>query len=465
MIVIMKHMKYILLIILQISIIHSGNTQDIQNIDSLFQKSFERGEFNGNVLISKNGEILFNKSYGLSNLETNEPLTDRSIFNLASITKQFTAACIILLARDEKINLDDDIKKYVPELSFYPTITIDNLIHHTSGLPNYMELADSYLIDENNNILIDNNRVIELFEKVQPELNFVPDEKYEYSNTGYLLLATIIERVSRQSFFEYMNENIFTPLEMQDTKILFRYAEPAHIENLTHGYQENDKGELLESIIITPKILNFDLVKGQGRLYSTVLDLNKWSNAIDNGFFSKSELNLISAIGKTDNNEQVNYGFGWIIKQDIIHGKSLYHSGGWPGYVTYIQKDLELNITTIILQNISTQKTSIPTYSLNRLLYDNVETSLDNIYLKKLSGKYITPNNSEKDILYENGKLYTLLGPGMKMELIPRSETIFKVKDFFPEVNFEFIIENGIVTGYDFYQLDLGKKSSTKKIE
>jgi CubicO group peptidase (beta-lactamase class C family) len=458
-------MKYIYIVIVQIVIVHAGYAQDIKKIDSLFQKSFESGEFNGNVLISKGGEVLFNKSYGLSNFKTKEPLTDKSIFNLASISKQFTAAGIVLLMRDGKINLDDPVKKYIPELSFYPTITIDHLLHHTSGLASYMQLADSLLINENKNMLIDNNDVIELFEKAKPELHFEPNEKYEYSNTGYLLLATIIERVSKQSFSAYLNQNIFTPLEMKDTKVLFRYAEPTHIENLTNGYEENEKGELVESIITTPEMLNFDLVKGQGRVYSTVLDLNKWSNAIDNHFFTKSELNLISAIGKTENEEQLNYGLGWYIKQDIIHGKSLYHSGSWPGYVTYIQKDLELNLTTIILQNVSTSKTTIPTYSLSSLLYGKVETNLDADYLQKLSGKYITPNNSEKTILYEDGKLYALQGPSMKMELLPRSKTIFKVKDFSPEVNFEFIVEKGVVKGYDFYQLNLGKKSNAQKVE
>lgn len=457
-------MKYILLVILQFGLIYSVYSQDIDKIDALFQKSFESGEFNGNVLISKNGNILFNKSYGLSNFETKEPLTEKSIFNLASITKQFTAAGIVLLMRDEKISLDDDVKKYIPELSFYPTITINNLLHHTSGLPSYMELAEVHLIDENENKLIDNNDVIELFAKVQPELNFQPNEKYEYSNTGYLLLSTIIERISKQSFSEYLNDNIFTPLDMQDTKVLFRYAEPVRVENLTFGYEQNNNGALVESIITTPEILNFDFVKGQGRLYSTVLDLFKWSNAIDNHFFSDAELNLISSIGKTENNEQLNYGLGWHIKQDILNGKSLYHSGSWPGYVTYIQKDLELKITTIILQNISTPKTSIPTYTLNDLLYGKNEIILDSTYLQKISGKYINTNNSENIILYQNGKLYTMLGPN-KMELIPRNKTIFKVKDFFPEVNFEFIIEDGTVQGYDFYQLDLGKKSSALKIE
>lgn len=439
-------------------------SQDVKKIDSLFQEMHNEDNFNGNVLISKKGEIIFKKSYGFS-VNGKKPLTDNSIFNLASITKQFTAAGIVLLARDGKLTYEDDIRSYVPELSFYPKITIRNLLNHTSGLYDYMKLTDSLLIKKNPKAALDNQKVIELFRKSKPELNFLPNEKYEYSNTGYLLLATIIERISKESYADFLQNKIFKPLNMRDTKVLFRYINTVNIENLTTGYQNNENGKLVDAIESSPKVYNYDGVKGQGRLYSTTLDLNKWSDAISNNFFSKGELKEISAVSKTTEKEQINYGFGWYITNDLVNGKSIYHSGGWPGYVTYIEKNLKNGITFIILQNVSTIKTGIPTYPLKNILYSKKEPILQENYLKSLAGEYEMSDGRTKQIIYKENKLYAVVNPSFQLELVPITKTIFEVKQFRPKVNFEFILENNSVKGYKFYQLDLGKETELTKIE
>ena len=461
-----RHMKKVkFLSIFFFTILYSNAfCQDIQKIDSLFQEMHNEDSFNGNVLISKKGEIIFKKSYGFS-VEGKKPLTDNSIFNLASITKQFTAAGIILLARDGKLTYEDDIRSYIPELSFYPKITIRNLLNHTSGLYDYMKLTDSLLIQKDPKIELNNQKVIDLFKENKPKLNFLPNKKYEYSNTGYLLLATIIERVSKESYSDYLKNIIFDPLKMNNTKVLFRYITSVNIENLTTGYQENEKNELADAILVTPEIYNYDGVKGQGRLYSTTIDLNKWSNAISNNFFSKYELNKISAKSKTTKNEQINYGFGWFITYDLVNGKSIYHSGSWPGYVTYIEKNFKKDITVIILQNVSTSKTGIPTYSLRNILYHKKKIALEENYLKSLAGEYKTRDGRTKQIVIKNDKLYAVVNPSFQLELIPITKTIFEVKEFSPKVNFEFIIENDSVKGYKFYQLDLGKEAELTKVE
>ncbi len=439
-------------------------SQDIKKIDSLFYEIHNEDGFNGNVLISKKGEVIFKKSYGFS-VEGKKPLTDNSIFNLASITKQFTAAGIVLLARENKIAYEDDIRSYIPELSFYPKITVRNLLNHTSGLYDYMKLTDSLLIQQDPMTELNNQKVITLFERIKPKLNFLPSEKYEYSNTGYLLLATIIERVSKESYSDFLEDRVFNPLEMKDTKVIFRYINPVNLENLTTGYQENENGKLVDAIELTPEVYNYDSVKGQGRLYSTTLDLYKWSIAISNDFFSDSELKEISATSKTLDNEQVNYGFGWYITNDLVYGKSIYHSGSWPGYVTYIEKNLKSDITVIILQNVSTKSTGIPTYPLRNILYNEKEPILDESYLKSLAGEYKMSDGRTKQVAYRNDKLYAVVNPSFHLELIPKTKTIFEVNEFRPKVNFEFILDNNVVKGYKFYQLDLGKKAELKKIK
>ncbi len=439
-------------------------SEEYNEIDSLFQEMYESDNFNGNVLISKRGKIIFKKSYGFAKYK-DTPLSDNSIFNLASITKQFTAGAIVLLKRAGKLSYEDDIKLYLPELDFYPKITVRNLLNHTSGLYDYMKLTDSLVIQENSEKLLNNENVIDLYKKNKPKLNFQPNEKYEYSNTGYLLLATIIERVSNESYSNFLKSKIFEPLKMNNTEILFRYLNSVDSKNLTIGYQENEKGELVDAITATPQILNYDGVKGQGRLYSTALDLNKWSSAISNGFFSKSELDIICKTSKTTKNEQVNYGFGWFITNDLVNGKSIYHSGSWPGYITYIEKNLKNNITIIVLQNKSTKKTIIPIYPLRNIMYNKKTVNLSETYLKSLIGNYKTTTGKVKQITYKNNKLFAVVNPNFQLELIPITKTIFEVKDFDPKVNFEFIFENGNLKGYKFYQLDLGKESEVIKIK
>src|SRR5699024_9221676 len=189
-----------------------AHTEKSQKLDSLYSEMLKYGEFNGNILIAENDTIILQKSYGIANRENNDSLTKNSIFNLASVTKQFTATAIYLLAKEGKLSLNDEMLKYIPELDFYKGITINHLIHHTSGLPDYMRLLDE---KGDKSKIATNDYVIELFAKEKPELDFEPNEKWDYSNTGYLLLASIIERVSNKTYGEFLKDKLFKPLKME----------------------------------------------------------------------------------------------------------------------------------------------------------------------------------------------------------------------------------------------------------
>src|SRR5690606_22228011 len=153
-------------------------------------------------------------------------LSDKSIFNLASVTKQFTAACILLLEEENKLSLTDDVTKYIPELSFYKGIKIEHLIHHTSGLHDYMKLLDEKA-DKHKDVT--NDYVIQLVEKEKLELRFTLHNRFEDSIAGYLVLATIIERVSNNSYSHYLKEKIFSPLNMSNTYVFFLYKDTLNI--------------------------------------------------------------------------------------------------------------------------------------------------------------------------------------------------------------------------------------------
>src|SRR5699024_6811928 len=182
--------KIVLLIsITFISNITFGQKTQKKQLDSLFTSLFNKKMFNGNVLIADKGEILFQKSFGLANEQTKRELNNETIFELASVSKQFTAMGIVLLEKQVKLKYDDYISKYIPELSFYGNIIIRNLLNHTGGLADYMELFEKKW---NKTKFANNKDIINEFAKYKPAVVFQPGEKYEYSNTGYALLGLII---------------------------------------------------------------------------------------------------------------------------------------------------------------------------------------------------------------------------------------------------------------------------------
>ena len=179
-----------------------GQTK-IKKIDKLLDSLFMQQKFNGNILIAEKGKVIYSRSYGLANETTKEKLIQKSIFELASCSKQFTAMAVVILNEKKKLNFDDKISKYIPELSDYGGISIRNLLHHTGGLPDYMTLMDT-VWDKSK--IATNKDIFEFFSKYKPKTLFEPNSKHEYSNTGYAILATLIERVSGQTYAEFLKE-------------------------------------------------------------------------------------------------------------------------------------------------------------------------------------------------------------------------------------------------------------------
>ncbi len=205
----------------------SINTTNGQNrglqLDSLFGKLHDDGRFNGNVLIAEKGTVIYKKSFGLANEATKQPLNENSVFELASCSKQFTAMAIAILNYQGKLKYDDPVYKYIPELGFYKKVTIRNLINHTSGMPAYEDLLDS-VWDKSK--IATNKDVIKILKDYKPSLHFEPNSRYEYSNTGYALLAVVIERVSKISYPAFLKKYIFNPLKMQHSIVYTRRYKP-----------------------------------------------------------------------------------------------------------------------------------------------------------------------------------------------------------------------------------------------
>ena len=413
-------------------------SENAKRLDSLYSEMHQYGEFNGNVLIAENDTIILHKSYGIANREKEIPLDTNSVFNLASITKQFTATAIYLLANDHKLSLDDDLTKFLPELQYYKGITINHLIHHTSGLPDYMNL---YSEKGDQSKLATNDYIIELFAKEKPELLFKPNEKWNYSNTGYVLLASIIERVSHTSYPVFLGERIFIPLAMTQTNVYCIHKDNLNVKNLAIGYEEDASGNYLGNIAYAK---SFDGVYGQGRIYSTTSDLFKWLKGLKrNQLLSAAQTKSLFTNYQLNSGENTNYGFGWFLNTHKDYGNYIDHTGNWAGYITLIEQHLDNNKTVIMLQNNgnATGKTKIPFVNTQKIMYDQkIEPNLrlsDEIQ-NKYKGIYVSEKGNETKIVCKDKSLWVILSSTMKFELLPNTTTKFTIDGFSPTVTYEF---------------------------
>jgi CubicO group peptidase (beta-lactamase class C family) len=319
-------------------------------IDSVVNNLFKSERFNGNILVAEKGNVLYNKSFGIANESTKELLNESSIFELASVSKQFTAMAIVILKEKGKLSYEDKISTFLPQLSNYKNVTIKHLLNHTGGLPDYMDLMDS-LFDKRK--IATNKDIVDLFAKHNPKILFEPNTKWEYSNTGYAFLASIIEKVSGLSYGDYLQKAIFKPLEMNNTFVYTRRFAPKKISNYAFGYIYSDslkKYILPDELEETKMVIWLDGIVGDGTVNSTVNDLLKWDRALytEKLVSSESKKEIFSAV-ELNNKSKRDYGFGWALSDDETYGKIVNHSGGWPGYKTFIERHIDNDKTIIVL--------------------------------------------------------------------------------------------------------------------
>lgn len=465
-------MKKIFLILL-VLITKDLLAQKTQKLDSLFQKLSSSKEFNGNVLIAEKGKVIYKNSFGLANETSKEKLNENSVFELASVSKQFTAFAIVILKEKGKLKYEDKIGEILPQLSYYKNITVRNLLNHTSGLPNYMKILDSLLIDEtwDNKTKIANNKdILDVYEKYKPSLLFEPNEKWEYSNTGYAILASIIEKVSGKSYAEFLKAEIFKPLKMNNTFVYTRRLKPQNIKNYAFGYVYSDSlktNQLPDQVkVLDIYVYTLDGIVGDGTVNSTINDLLKWDrNLYTNQLVSKNGIDEIFNNATLNNGTKTKYGFGWMIDNNENFGTIFNHSGSWPGYISFIERHIDNDKTIILLQNNDNKNTKIPSKQIRDILYNIKPLTFNEEYLKLISGDYKTEKGTIKKILYENGKLYIPMSEEDKLELEPINGKLFRVIGFSPEVRYEFVFENEKVIKYIVTQPEQGIKREAIKTE
>lgn len=317
-------------------------------IDSLVKKN----NFNGNILVATNNDIVYKASFGLSNFDTKDKLNDSSIFLMCSISKQFTAMGIMILKEKGQLSYEDNILKYIPELP-YKGITIRNMLTHTSGLPKYEELLAKRMAK---NSIAHNDDIIKMLQEVKPPLLFNPGERWDYCDTGYELLATIIERVSGLSYGDFLSQNIFRPLEMDHTfNCITRRSNKLIIKNyaLPFVYSDSLKKYILpDSLRENHLVITLDGTQGAGSINSTTEDMYNWDQGlrkeklVTNATLTEAYTPTILNDGQT-----YNYGFGWDLILKSPNNRVVAHAGGWSGYKTLIIRGLDKNDFVIVLSN------------------------------------------------------------------------------------------------------------------
>lgn len=420
----------------------------VEQIDELLSMLSKQSQFSGSVLIADKGKILLEKGYGIANEEFGQTLNENSIYELASVSKQFTAMGVVILKEKGKLSFDDKLTKFIPELKQYDNVSIRNLLNHTSGIPDYLSQIQPTLFDKSK--INTNKDIIDLLAKNKLPLLFAPGAKFEYSNTGYALLASVIERAAGQSYAAFLEKSVFKPLKMKNTFVYSRRLRPRKIDNYAFGYvysSDTKRNVLPDSIDPQSFVIYLDGVVGDGGVNSTVIDLFKWDRALTQSkLVTKQSLSEVFSPAVLADGIETDYGFGWFVENDKNYGKIVQHSGSVPGYKTYIERHLDADKTIIILQN--NENVVLPKKNIREILYNQPvskmyykQTVLSSESANKFTGEYQSTSEKENIISITKGDdwlIYNATKQKWGLKFYPASETFYFVKEPMFNIQIEF---------------------------
>lgn len=419
-------------------------------IDSIVAISYNQNEPGISILVAKEGASIYSKSFGKANLELNTPLQKSSVFQIGSITKQFTAVSILMLAEQGKLNIEDNIGKYIPEyVEIGKDITIHNLLNHTSGIKNRTPVGDKGFISKTN---MSPTELIAYF-KDEP-LEFKPGERFKYSNAGYIILGRIIEIVSGQPYSDFIEQHIFDKIGMKnsscgDTK--------QGIPNPTTGYiiEQND--------FVKSDDMNLSLAYSAGAILSTTEDLLKWQNALlSNTLLKASSIKQAMTPTSLNSGKRVPYGYGFRFSK-LGNSPVIAHTGSTKGFTSialFLPKE-KLYITALTncncknVNNVAKQVAelfvSIPDDKITEAKHNQPERKSINVpseILSDYTGTYEVKPNVNLTIGLDNTNQLYLLAPGQtkKVELFAETQNHFFVKIVDAEITFNKNEANNVIS-------------------
>jgi CubicO group peptidase (beta-lactamase class C family) len=383
--------------------------------DRQVQSYVRNGDFSGSVLVAKDGRVLFQKSYGMANYEWNIPNSENTKFHIASVTKTFTAAAILNLDRQGKLKLSDPLSKYVPDFLNGERITIEQLLTHTSGLPDFYSLPE-YPIKKYQRVTLPD---LVAWVKTKP-LDFLPGSKSSYSNTGYGFLAYIVEQVSGKPYEEYVTEEILKPAGMKETGT---FRDDTLIPERAAGYQPALGNHGLRNAPAYDKTI----LTGSASMYSTASDLHLWCRALQSARFADLRQNP----------------YGWNARETKSKHKYLEQDGREPGFVSHLSLFLDDPLTVIVLGNLEDAAVNViaddlaaialgenpqlpaprtrlkqpvlhpdefvGTYEVNPTLLLDIRTEGDAIYMRGTGGDYLPLEPTKNDSFFYR-QLYVKVG-------------------------------------------------------
>ncbi len=405
--------KIFLLLLLPLAVTAQKNYSAL--LDNYAQAEYKVKEFNGTILLMQKGKVIYKKAFGMADREWNIPNTADTKFRIGSVTKQFTAACILLLAEQGKLSVDDHLNKYIPDYPKGDSITIHMLLNHTSGIKNYTDLPEFW---PKAILPLSTDSMIALF-KNKP-LDFSPGTKWNYSNSGFFLLGVIVEKVSGKNFTAYLEENIIqkaglknTGMDRLDSVLAFR----------AKGYDKNRQGVWQQAMYIS-----MEGPYSAGAMVSTVEDLYLWTKALHSN-------RVLSAAStqKMMTPYMNNYGYGIGIDSLKTH-KRVSHNGGIPGFASYLAYYPADDLCVAVISNNGSNSTALGT-ALSSIMFDlpvqipytPKEVKIDAAILDNYVGKYIATGPIE--LIKKNDKLYRHREGAPDIELKPESKTRFFYAD------------------------------------
>lgn len=420
----------------QISVAQNYNAK----IDSLLNAYSVLNKFNGTALVFQKGKILYKKSYGYSDKNNNQLVSSKNIFHIGSLTKTFTAILVLKLAEQKLIALDDPIYKFLPDFPNGNRITIRHLLTHTSGV--YEPFRNPVFIENLSSLKkYSNTEKVNYF--INEPLDFEPGSKFSYSNSGYVLLGVIIEKITGKSYEECLNYYLFSSLKMSNTG--FGYSHVKKYRTVGYGYLSKTKQ-------IEAPIWNPDLLFSAGALYSNTADLLSFYKGVKS-FSIISRANLAEATTQYLGG----YGLGFYI-DSIGTDAVVNHGGNIEGFTSYFAMNTERDICIILLNNITSASLERIGNSIYKIVTNQryslpkpkQEIKISNDLLMSYAGKYEISSNNVVNILYENNKLFLQENDGNKFELMAEKENSFFIKG--EDIEIEFITVKGNVSSVKIKQ-------------
>ena len=389
-------------------------------IDAIFNQAYPADSPGATVLIAKDNQILYRKAFGMANLELNVPMKPENVLRLASITKQFTSTAVLILVEQGKLSLQDPLSKYIPDFPRGHEITLHHLLNHTSGIKSYTNLPE---FRTKMRLDLTPEEIIGIFKNLP--LEFDPNEQYEYSNSGYVLLGYLIEKVSGMPYSDFIQKAIFDPLGMKNSYYADAYQ---MVPNRANGYQ------WYEGSYENPEYLSPTMVYAAGSLMSTVDDMFLWNKAIQNNLLvSEKSKQMAFTNYKLTNGTPTNYGYGWAINE-IADATTIEHTGGINGFTTSGIGVPSSNIYSIVLTNLDdgkgpeTHNIKAVAAILGKPITENAPVKISEKDLKKWVGAYQF-DEVVRFISLENGSLYSMREGGRPMKLEPLAPNEFRFEN------------------------------------